>query len=88
MDIAQYPVFKNDRSRSAALIFILALARKVGRVDGDANPAVAAEVCFASDADDVFMLENPNLDMTSDVRIVVAIGAPANVQRDYILVLN
>jgi hypothetical protein len=69
-------------------ISILVLTGEPGWIDADANPVVAARACFSSDVDDVFILENPNLDNTLDMRKVEATGVPGYVQRNKIPVIN
>jgi len=69
-------------------VSILVLAAEQGWVDGDVDPDVAADGSYANDVGDVFNLENSNLDGTFDYRTVEDTGAPGDMLRDKILVVN
>jgi len=69
-------------------VSLLALAGEHNWVDGDLIPAVAADGSFVDEIDDVFNIENSNLDNIFDIRTVEDTGAPGDTRLDKILVIN
>jgi hypothetical protein len=69
-------------------VSVLILAGEHDWVDGDLNPAVAADGSFVDEVGDVFNIENSNLDNIFDIRTVESTGAPGDRHLDKILVIN